>query len=815
MLKQEIRNALRAWRATPVLAVTAFLTLSLGVAANAVVFSVAHAVLFRALPYPAADRLVELFEQSPEISDPNQTFRVSAPNYLTWAARNRSFVALAAFQGTAFVVGGERDVERVTGAQITASLFRVLDVAPVVGRELRPDDEAPGAARVALIARSFWNRRYGGDPSVIGGTIVLDGERHEIVGIVPDSFHEIGRSQIGSVAMSQVFVPLQIDAAGDSRGNHVLRVAGRLRRDVSIGPARAEMSAIATAMSLEFPATNRGWGIRVVRIQDSRLEDGIRPSLLLLLAAVLAVMLIACANVSSLLVVKAAGRQRELALRAVLGASRLRLVRQILVESLCLAVASGVIGMVVTVVATGTLRSLLPPTLPRVAEVRVDALVFAFGLAVALGAGVLAGVLPALRAGRGDLPALTHARVGLGGPPRFVVRQGLVVTQMALATMLLVSGVLLLRSFAELQRVPLGFDAAGVLTARIQLPRAVYPDTVRVSRFYRKLLESLRDGPGLESAAIATSAPFGPGVRRGLAVGRWPSLPGAARQRVAEHIVSDDYFHALSIPLVAGRAFGARDRSGSAAVVIVSQATARELWPGLNPLGQQLERDGRPHEVVGVVGDVRGASDRGARGGSLQSDPRAAIYLSAEQSPQRAMTVLLRGAGGLDPGTLTQLLRGVTRTADPAVPIDQARGLADWLTETAATPRLTTTLAAVFAVIAVLLAAVGLYGVVAHAVGQRTSEIGLRMAVGATSIQVFGLVLRGGLTTAVLGAGMGMAGALLVSQALRTVLFGVQPDDPMTFGVAAVLLTLVSSTACCLPAWRAARVDPLVALRSE
>lgn len=813
MLTQTVRNTFRSWRRTPVLAATAMLTLSLGVGANAAVFSVVHAVLFRPLPYPAPERLVELFEAEPRVA--NSTFRVSVLNYLSWTARANGFEALAAFRGTAFNVTGDADAERVPGTSVTASLFRVLAVAPLAGRQLTSEDELPGSARVALVARSFWQRRYGGDPSVIGTTITLNGERHAIIGVVPDAFREVGRSRISAVEDPQVFVPLTIDPARENRGNHTLRVVGRLRRGVSLEQARDEMSAIAAAMEREFPSSNKGWGVRLERIDDSMLDEGVRTSLLALFGAVAVVMLIACANVSNLVLARAIGRQRELAVRAALGAEPGRLVRQLLTESLCLAVVSGIMGMCVSIVTVQALRSLLPPTLPRISEVRVDMVVLGFGLLVSLCSGILFGILPAMRVGRLEpLAVLTHAGREVAGSSRSVLRQGLVAAQVALATTLLVGAVLLLQSFVRLQRVPLGFDPQGVLTARIGLPRAAYPDAPRALMFHQRLTQSLEDLPEVQAAAVATSAPFAPGVRRGVPVGDRAAAVAASRRRTAaEHIVSNDYFRTLAIPILAGRAFDQRDRAGSPPVVVVSQATARQLWPDSNVIGQQLERDGTLHEVVGVAGDVRGADDRGARGGGLDRQPRPAIYISATQFPQATMTVLLRTTH--EPTALVPALRAAIRDIDPALPIDQVRTLDDWLGDTVAHPRLTTTLAGAFAATALLLAAIGIYGVVAYSVGQRTPEIGLRMAVGATRGQILALILRDGMRSAVIGMAVGLAGAFLFNEVLASLLFEVRPDDPRTFTSAAILLGAVALAACYMPARRAARVDPLVALRDE
>jgi putative ABC transport system permease protein len=414
MLTQTVKNTFRSWRRTPVLAVTALLTLALGVGFNAAVFSVVHAVLLRPLPYPAPERLVELFE----LDAAARGFRVSVLNYQSWASRSRGLDALAAFNGTAFNVTGDAEAERVAGAVVTASLFRVLAVAPVAGRSFVTEDELPSNRPVALIARSLWRRRYGGDLSAIGSAIVLNGERHEIVGVVPEVFRDVGRSQISAVARPQIFVPLTIEPARESRGNRVMRVVGRLGPGVTIEQARQELGVITAAMEAEFPASNRGWGARIDYVHDSMLEEGVRPSLLLLLGAATVVMLIACANVSNLVLAKAIGRQRELALRTALGAGPRQLAAQVLTESVCFAVVSGLVGVWVSFVAVEGLRSLLPPTMARVDEVGIDQIVLGFGLLVSLLSGMLFGCLPALRISRIDLVNALTRRAGDDAPRR-------------------------------------------------------------------------------------------------------------------------------------------------------------------------------------------------------------------------------------------------------------------------------------------------------------------------------------------------------------------------------------------------------------
>ena len=514
-LVQDVRYAWRTWRRTPILALAAILTLSVGVGANTAVFSVVHGVLLRPLPYPDADRLVELFEDNSRAGG-GPFFRVSLLNYLSWVERARSFDALATFGGRDFTVTEHGDPERIGGSAVTASLFNVLGVAPIVGRPLREEDERPGAPPVALLAESLWVRGFGRDPSVVGRSIGLNGTRHRIIGVVPTAFREVGRTQIGSAGAAEIFVPLTMDTA-QSRGNHTLRVVGRLRPRISLDQGRDEMHRLAASMEEEFPATNRNWGVRLERLHDSMFDPRVRLSLLVLLGAVGVVLLIACANVANLLLTRATSRQRELALRTALGARPARLARQLLTESVALAMAGGACGLTVAILSMQALRTLIPPTIPRGDEIGLDGTVLGFGLFTTIACGLFFGMVPAARWARANpLAAITQSGRGVLGSSREAWRHGLVVAQMGLATMLVVLAALLLQSLVRLQQVPLGFEPSGVMTARLSVPQVKYPDAAATLAFHRALLGSLETLPSVRAVGLMTSAPFGPGVRRGV-----------------------------------------------------------------------------------------------------------------------------------------------------------------------------------------------------------------------------------------------------------------------------------------------------------
>jgi putative ABC transport system permease protein len=812
-LVQDVRHAWRMWRQTPVLALAAMLTLALGVGANTAVFSVVHGVLLRPLPYPDGDRLVEVFEDNTRAGG-GPFFRVSLRNYVSWVERARSFDALAAFNGRDFTVTEHGDPERILGSAVTASLFKVLGLAPIVGRPLSGEDEQPGAPPVALLAESLWVRGFGGDPSAVGRSIVLNGTSHQIIGVVPTTFREVGRTQIGSASAAQIFVPLTRDTA-QSRGNHTLRVVGRLRSQISLDQARDEMHRLAAAMEKEFPATNRNWGVRIERLHDSMFDPRVRVSLLALLGAVGIVLLIACANVANLVLARATSRQRELALRAALGARPARLSRQLLTESVSLAMVSGACGLTVAIPSLHALRTLIPATIPRADEIRLDGTVLGFGLCITIACGLFFGMAPASRGARANLlSALTQGGRGVFGSSR-ELWHGLVVAQTGLATMLVVLAALLLQSLVRLQQVPLGFEPSGVITARLSVPRVKYPDAAATLAFHRTLLGSLETLPSVRAAGLMTSAPFAPGVRRGVTL-RDRAAAGVASDAPAgavEQVVSPALFRALGVKLLAGREFGTQDQPGSPLVAIVSEGLARRLWAEADAIGRVLEFDGRRHEVVGVVEDIRGNDGVGTRGGGLDRDPSALLYLSSAQFPQNTVSLVIRTDAELQ--AILPAIRAAIREVEPAQPIPDLRRLDEWIAESAAQPRLTMTLAGAFAVAALFLTAVGIYGVISYTVSQRTQEIGVRMAIGAARTSVIGLVLRGAMTWAGGGIVLGLLGAWSVSRAIASLLFDVSAADPLTFAVAALALASVAGLACTVPAVRATRIDPVIALRAD
>jgi predicted permease len=576
------------------------------------------------------------------------------------------------------------------------------------------------------------------------------------------------------------------------------------------------MRRIAARMEEEFRATNRGWSVWIERPQHSMFDPRMRVSLLVLLGAVGVVLLIACANVANLVLARATGRQRELAVRAALGARPARLARQLLTESLALAAVSGAAGLAVAGASMQPLRSLIPAAIPRGDEIRLDGTVLGFGLLVTTACGLFFGMVPALRGARHNLlTGLSQNARGVMGPVHQRWRHALVVAQTGLATALVVLAALLLQSLVRLQMVPLGFEPSGVLTARVSTPGTKYPDAAAMLEFQGTLLSSLQALPSVHAVGFMTSAPFAPGVRRGAAVRARATADGlrpGPQASAVEQFVSSGLFRALGVTLLAGRDFGPEDRHGSPLVAIVSEGLARQLWAGAYAIGRVLEIDGRSHEVVGVAADIRG-NEGTARGGGPDREPQPLLYLSTAQFPQRTLSLVVRSEA-TRPTTLP-VIRAAVREIDPTLPVPDLRPLNDWIAESWAQARLTSILAAAFAGAALFLTVVGIYGVLSYAVTQRTQEIGIRIAIGARRTAVVALVLRAGMTWAIAGILLGLLGAWSGSRLIVSLLFGVSATDPITLASTAAALTGVAALACLVPALRATRIDPVIALRAD
>jgi len=798
---QDVRFALRALRRQPGFVVAALLTLALGIGANVVMFSVVNLALFRALPFADSDRLVLGRTQWP---GGNIGWTVSAPDYYDVRDQSRSFESLEALTPFTrdFTVTGGGEPERIAGAWVSPGLFRTLGVSPLVGREFRPEEGEPGGERVVILSHDFWQRRYGGDAGVIGSAMNVEGAPMTVVGVMPAGFE--------FVVNVDAWAPMvRGEAFSTARQFHNWLLVGRMRSGATLAEAQSEVDVIMRRLADAYPESNRDKGLVLSEMQEAFAEF-FRPTLLMLMGAIVLVLLIACGNVASLLLARGSGRRTEMAMRSALGAGGGRLVRQLLTESAVLGLAAGLLG---TVVALSLQRSLVAST-PltrlglRAAGLQPEILLFAVALSVAT--VLVFGLVPALAAGRvdpaEDLKAGARS-VAPGGRARF--RNVLVVAQVALSVVLLVGAGLLLRSFVQLRGVDPGFVSENVLTADIGLPRAKYDDDESRLRFFTELQDRVGATPGVLGVGLISRLPIrDPGGN----IAAWdPANPpaDASEWRLAyARMVMPGYFEAMGIPMREGRDFMAID-AGGPSVMVISEAMARTIFPDQSPLGRQVAIDTGDEparfEVVGVVGDVQVSS--------LSGDVSMVMYIPYAQWSEAAMRLAVRTSG--DPRAIVELLRATLRDMDPDIPLAGVATMDEVLSRSVSFQRTVMSALGLFAGVALFLASLGLYGVLAYYVAQRNREIGIRMAMGATGRDVFKMVLSRGFVLVGIGLIIGMGAAVGAGRLIRTLLFQVEASDPTTLVSISVFFVLVALLACLIPAWRAWRIDPVVAFRSE
>ena len=818
----DLRFALRTLlRRTPGFTAAAVATIAIGVGGVAAVFGVVDRVLLQPLPYADAGRLVRLWESAPRR---NREFAsVSPANYLDWkreAAGGRgAFAAMAAYapeEETSLT--GPDGAERVVLSRVTPDLWALLGVAPRLGRGFLPEEGDPGGdrGRAVVLGHALWTRAFGGDPAVVGRTIVLGGEAHTVVGVMAAGF-DIPRNY------SELWAPLAFtnEERSGARDRRYLRVLGRLAPGATLDGARREMAALARRLEGDFPDANAGFGVRMTPIGEVIVAPELRRSLVVLLGATAMVLLIACANVASLLLARGAARAREMAVRAALGASTLRIVRQLLTESVLLAAIGGAVGLLLAVGAVELLVAYGPPDVPRLSEVRVDARVLGVGMLAALATGALFGVIPAWRAARPGLRDALSTRGDSAGGGGAGQRRGaminhgptaLVVAQVALAVTLLAGAGLLIKGVARLQRVDPGFDPRGALAVRVALPEQPYADPARRRAFYAQLAERAGALPGVEAAGAVSSLPMrGPNPGRSFVIEGRVAATGEETPGADLRVATPAYFDAMRIAVAAGRAFRAADDADAPPVVLVSESLVRRFWPGermSDVVGRRIgdSPTGPWSTIVGVVADVRHFG--------LDAEPRPMLYAPHAQRPAPSMTLVLRVAAGAgDPPRLVPSVRAIVRSLDPNQPLGEAITLERVVAESVGQPRFRTALLATFAAVAALLAAVGIYGVLAYAVARRTPEIGVRVALGARPADVLALVVRQGMALTALGLALGLAGALAASRVLAGLLFGVGVSDPAALAGAVLFFATVAFLAILVPARRAAAVDPMVAMR--
>ncbi|HEX8281728.1 MAG TPA: ABC transporter permease [Chthoniobacterales bacterium] len=799
-LLQDVRYGLRMLLKHKSFTAVAMLALALGIGANTAIFSLVNGVLLRPLPFPEAERIV-LFEGNnpPQgITESN----ISYPDFVEWSKETNLFASTAAFYTASANLGANgAEPERVARAGVTPSFFSVLRVQPVLGRAFVGDDDQPKIQSVAIISHGLWKRRFGGDPAVIGKRVLINARPTEIIGVMAAGFE--------LPEQTQIWMPAGIDPAEETRDNRSISAIARLAPGVPLQQAQSRISAINAQLATTFPETNKGWDAHLTVLQE-RLVREVRPSLIALLGAVGFVLLIACANVANLLLARSAARQKEIAIRAAMGASRARVVRQMLTESVLLSAIGGLAGLLLSVWLTDVLVSILPEGAARLEQVAIDYRVLAFAVGLSALTGIVFGITPALHASKLDLSGSLKEGGRTGeGHRRTSARSLLLIGEVALSLVLLVGAGLLVKSFLRLQEVRPGFNPQHVLVASVSLPAMQYKENAQRAEFYRQLMQRLSEVPGVEAAGGGINLPLG---ASNYGIGR-PFVPEGRALSVDESVnasfsvIAGDYFRALQIPLLAGRVFDPRDTDDAPKVVIVNESVARRHFGSVQEaLGKRLSiwRDEKfPREIIGVVGDTKVDTLEAASG--------AQIYVPhAQDATWGFMALVIRTAG--DPASLVPALRREVQALDKDQPIYNVRTMEEVVASSIGTRRVSMQLFAVFAGAALCLAALGIYGVMAYSVTQRTQEIGIRMALGAQKRDVLRLVVRQGMTLALIGIGVGLLGALALTRLISNLLFGVNAMDPSTFGAIALLLAVVALLACYLPARRAAKLDPMNAL---
>jgi putative ABC transport system permease protein len=807
-LWQDVHYGVRMLAKNPAFTVVAVVTLALGIGANTALFSVVNAVLLHSLPYPQPNRLVALAEGDRETSDP---IKVSYGTAEDWKARSRTLQSIALYQEWTPTWTGGSAPEIVYGMRVTHDFFPLLGVEPAIGRAIFPEDDRPDRWHIVLLSHAYWVGRFAANPKVVGTNIILDQVPFQIVGVLPESFQPLSFSDAGSPP--EVWAPLGYDLSlpDACRTCRHLQSVARLKDGVSVEQARGEMNSVASQLAQQFPKEYPPESFVKVTPLDESWYGRVQSALWMLLGATVLVLLIACANVASLLLARAASKQREVALRAALGASRLRIVRQLLTESALVSVLGGIGGILLAFWGTKLLILWGPQAIPRLSDVQVDRSVLIFTLFVSVATGILTGLAPALQAAHVDQrDALQQTSRSLVGVSRSGLRSLLVVAEVACAFVLAAGSVLLLKSFVRAMDVTPGFDVQRLYTTNFALIGPKYEDPKAVVRFEREVLERIRALPGVEAAGITSNLPSGGGLDQAGFQIQDRLIPPPQVPSVDRYQVSPDYFRAMGIALERGRLFTEADAAGASPVAIIGEKTAREIWPNEDPIGKRIQLGGRHEdrswaEIVGIVGDVHQYG--------LDSSTTAQAYLLYSHYPFPRPCLVIRSR--IDARTLTRETESQLWSLDRNVPIWNPAMMEEILSTSLSRRHFTTALFGCFGFLALLLAATGIYCVMSYQVAQRTGEIGIRMALGAQRSDVLRMILDGGARLSASGLVLGFAGALSLSYLLRRQLYGISPNDPLTFFEVLLVVALVALAACFIPTRRATRVDPLVALRYE
>ena len=801
VLGQDVRYALRSLGRAPGFTLVTLLTLALGIGGTTAIFSVVDGILLRPLPYPQPDAIVSVAQVS-RTSRADGAF--AAADFIDYKRDTRSFAALAGFRQDIIDMTGGTEPIRLTTLETTAEFFDVVGLPPLMGRVYSESDRTSGS-RLTVIGERMWRQHLGSDPQVIGRTLRLNAVPHTVIGVMPERLVHPQKVDMWTLAAHEVPsspIPIQGDMLA-SREVHYFQVIGRLGSGVTIDQANADLRGIGDRLGRDFPDTNDGEWAEATAFHELLVGD-IRGALLMLLGAVGFVLLIACANVASLLLARGTARRRELALRSALGARRGRLIRQLLTESVLLAGIGGALGLFVAYWGVQALIAMAPESIPRLADVQVDPRVAAFAIAASAIVGVLFGIVPALQGAR---PQVVEALKdgGRTGTARAGAQKTLVVAEVALALVLLIGAGLMITSFSRLRAVDVGFNTSNLVVVFVPLPQARYNSEAQ-SQFYAQLLERLRTNPVTERSALVFPTPFGGGNARGsYSVEGAPEQPRSDRPTVQINSITPGYFQTMGIPLLKGRDVELTDTRDRPGVIVINQTLAEREWPNQDPVGKRLSIGGGMLTVIGVVGDSKRSDLEGAQ--------QAAVYMS-----HAAFTLPLMGAivrSDLSEGTITSAVREAVRSLDPELPVDNSDTVETILERTTGQPRFRALLVTAFAATALLLAAVGLYGLISYTVAQRVPEIGVRLALGATPAQVGGLIVRQGLSLALAGVALGIVGALGAARVIEGLLYSVSATDPMVYSALAALLLSIAALACYVPARRAMRVDPMAALRAD
>jgi putative ABC transport system permease protein len=816
----DIRYGLRQLFKHPAFTIIAVLTLALGIGANTAIFSVVNAVLLKPLPFPEPDQLVAVGMTDSRQKGQTDLNSLSYPDFFDFRDQNRTLASSAVYHDRSFALTSEEGATSVHGAKVSAEFFDVLGIKPKMGRAFGRDDEQGGGGQggfKVVIGDDFWKKHFGADPNVIGRTITLDRRPHTVIGVMPAGFQfPIQNDPI------DFYVSIAEDAANPDgsqpqtkqRGSHSLQAVARLKPDATVAQANSDLSAIAEALAKQYPDSNTHFGVLAKPLREDMIGD-VRPALYILFGAVVCVLLIANANVANLLLARASARGKEIALRAAMGASRARIIRQLLTESILLSGLGGLFGLLLAQWGTDALVKTIPQNIPRISTIQLDASVLIFTMLVSLVTGVVFGLVPAWQASHVDLNSSlkSGSRTGSAGEGKGRVRNALIMAEVALALVLLISAGLLIQSFARLGRVQSGVRTERLLTARVSLPDVAYPKNENVIAFYDQFLTQIRAIPGVESASTIVPLPLsGSNMVTSFDIQERP-LPEGQRPGAPVRIIATDYFKTMGIPVRQGRIFDDRDRLDSAPVVIVNERFAQKYFPGEDVIGKRIQpgfsaddSGEKIREIVGVVGNVKHLS--------LRNDDSPEMYLPRTQIPFGIMSIVIRTSVS-NPNAITNSLRKELAAMDATIPLTSVRVFEEYISRSLARPRFNTLLLSIFAGTALVLTAIGIYGVLAYSVAQRTSEIGIRIALGAGKSSIFRLIVGQAMTLVGISLVLGLAGAFAATRLLNSLLFGVGASDPVTFIAIGLLVSAVAFVAAWLPARRATRVDPIIALRAE